>query len=263
MKTTITCTTIAFALLAGPALAAGTPDWSGSGNVSVVSDYVFRGITQTQGKATVQATVDLAHKNGAYVGAFASGVSWAAYNNGDKLEIDLYGGYKCPMGDANLDIGLVTYWFPGAQYTVGTRTIKYNTQELKVGYNAGAFNVTYWITPSNHWFGFAFNPVHGMYNKSTGSNYLEFNWNPEIMPNTVLNLHAGRQGIRHFKSYDFMDVKVGVTHTMDRWVLSAAATYNDGKSNRGATPYWRFFNKDGSYEYVAGSRFLVTAGYTF
>jgi uncharacterized protein (TIGR02001 family) len=264
MQSSFKCSAAVLALLAGQALAADpAPGWGVTGNVTAVSDYVFRGITQTQGQGTVQATVDMAHTNGFYLGAFTSGVSWAAYNNGKYLEVDLYGGYKWPIADGNVDVGLVTYWFPGAKYTIGSRTIKYNTQEWKAGINYGAFNAYGWVSTSSHWFGFAFDPGSGAFSKSSGTTYFEVNWNPEIMPGTVLNLHAGHQSLRNFSGYNFNDVKIGLTHTAGAWVLSAAGTYNDGKSARGATPYWRFFNSDGSYEYVAGSRFLVTAAYTF
>ena len=257
------CIDAVLVLSANGALAADPPPArTVNGNVNAVSDYVFRGITQTQGKGTVQATLDAAHAIGVYLGAFASGVSWAAYNNGDYMEFDLYGGYKWPIENGNIDVGLVTYWFPGAKYTIGARTIDYHTQEWKAGVNYGALNVYGWMSSSSHWFGFAFDPVSGAYNKSRGT-YLEVNWNPELMPGTVLNLHAGRQSLSNFSGYNFTDIKVGVTHTRGAWVFSAAGTYNDGKSNRGATPYWRFFNSNGSYEYVAGSRFLVTAAYTF
>lgn len=264
MKAMIKCSAAVLALYATQALAADpAPGWSVTGNVTAVSDYVFRGITQTQGRGTLQATVDMAHTNGAYMGAFASGVSWAAYNNGDYMEFDFYGGYKWPIADGNIDVGLVTYWFPGAQYTIGSRRITYHTQEWKAGVNVGAFNAYAWLSTSKHWFGFAFDPVSGAFNKSSGTTYFEVNWNPEIMPGTVLNLHAGHQSLRNFSGYNFSDAKVGLTHTTGPWVVSAAATYNNGKSNLGATPYWRFFNSNGTYEYVAGSRFLVTAAYTF
>jgi uncharacterized protein (TIGR02001 family) len=265
MKTTIKLSAISLALLAGQAFAADpAPAWSVTGNVTVVSDYVFRGITQTQGKGMLQAGLDAVHSDGYYLGAFVSGVSWAAYNNGSKKELDLYGGYRIPMADgANFDVGLVTYWFPGAEYTAGSHTVKYNTQELKFGWNKGAFNVYGWLATSKHWSGFAIDPVSGAFHKSKGSTYIEANWNPEIMAGTVLNLHVGHQAVRNFSGYNFSDVKVGVTYTAGQWVFSAAGTHNTGKSARGATPYWRFFNQDGTWEYVAGSRFVATAAYTF
>ena len=109
-----------------PAAPASAPDWTESGNVTIVSDYLFRGISQTQAKPTIQATLDFTHASGFYLGLFGSGVSHAAYNNGSGAEIDVYGGYRHSLNaDTVIDAGLVTYWFPGAHYATGGKDIKY------------------------------------------------------------------------------------------------------------------------------------------
>ena len=127
-RTFITLASACFALLSGAAMAADpvapTPDWTESGNITAVSDYLFRGISQTQAKPTAQATLDFTHVSGFYVGVFGSGVSHAAYNNGAGSEIDVYGGYRHSVdADTVIDAGLVTYWFPGAHYATGGKDI--------------------------------------------------------------------------------------------------------------------------------------------
>ena len=67
--------------------------WTETGE-EAVSDYLFRGISQTQAKPTAQATLDFTHSSGFYLGLFGSGVSHAAYNNGAGSELDVYGGYR-------------------------------------------------------------------------------------------------------------------------------------------------------------------------
>jgi uncharacterized protein (TIGR02001 family) len=117
--------------------AAPAPDWTHTGNVSLVSDYNFRGVSQTQGKPTAQATLDFSHSSGLYFGLFGSGVSHAAYNNAAGSEIDVYGGYRMALdADSNIDVGLVTYWFPSANYAAAGRNIKYHTQDLKFCYRS-------------------------------------------------------------------------------------------------------------------------------
>src|SRR4051812_11737331 len=152
----------ALAADAAPAPAAPTPDWTNTGNVTLVSDYLFRGISQTQAKPTAQATLDFTHVSGFYLGLFGSGVSHAAYNNGSGSEIDVYGGYRYPLSaDSNIDAGLVTYWYPGAHFAAGGKDIKYHTQEAKLGVNVGAFNAYAWVALSQYWFGFAVQPDTG------------------------------------------------------------------------------------------------------
>lgn len=258
-------------LMAGLLAAAGhaaaeapAPDWTHSGNVSLVSDYNFRGVSQTQGKPTFQTTLDFTHKSGAYLGLFGSGVSHAAYNNGSGSEVDVYGGYRLALdADTNIDAGLVTYWFPSANYSVGTRNIKYHTQEFKIGINRGPLNAYAWVATSKNWFGFAFDPVSGKYADTKGTNYFEVNWNPEIAPGMTLNVHAGRQTVRNMEDFNFNDMKIGVSGSMDVWSFSAAATRNSGKVKQGSALYWTFVNADGSSHNVVGNRVVLTAGRNF
>jgi uncharacterized protein (TIGR02001 family) len=73
-------------------------------NIGVTSDYVFRGITQTDGGAAVQGGVD--YSNGIfYAGGWASNVDFADY------EVDLYLGVKPVVGDFTFDFGLISYQY--------------------------------------------------------------------------------------------------------------------------------------------------------
>lgn len=256
---------LALAVASSSVLAAEpAPAWTDTGNVSVVSDYLFRGISQTQAKPTAQANLDFTHASGFYVGLFGSGVSHAAYNNGSGAEVDLYGGYRAAVSaDSTLDAGVVTYWFPGAHYAAGGKDIKYHSQDAKLAWNLGAFNLTGWVTLSKYWFGFTTDPYSGKQVDSRGSLYGEVNWNPELAPGLVLNLHGGRQQVRNLGMYNFYDLKAGLTQTVGNWALSAAAVYNSGdEANRG-TPLWVFYNADGSSKYVAQKRLLLTVARNF
>lgn len=73
-------------------------------NIGVTSDYVFRGITQTDGGAAVQGGID--YSSGMfYAGGWASNVDFADY------EVDLYLGVKPVVGDFSFDLGVVTYQY--------------------------------------------------------------------------------------------------------------------------------------------------------
>lgn len=238
--------------------------WTETGNITAVSDYLFRGISQTQAKPTAQATLDFTHSSGVYLGLFGSGVSHAAYNNGAGSELDVYGGYRHSVNaDTTIDAGLVTYWFPGAHYATGGKDIKYHTQEAKLGVNIGSFNATAWVSLSRYWFGFTVQPGSGDLVDTRGTVYGELNWNPELAPGLVLNLHAGRQQVRHMDDFNFYDAKVGVTKTVGNWAFAAAGVYNSGDASKNGTPLWTFFNADGSSKNVVQKRLLVTATRNF
>ncbi len=75
-----------------------------TGNLGLYSQYVFRGISQTNEKPAVQGGFDLGHKSGFYAGTWASNVSWIADGYfsppnpppapSASMEWDFYGGYK-------------------------------------------------------------------------------------------------------------------------------------------------------------------------
>jgi uncharacterized protein (TIGR02001 family) len=249
------------------ALAADTapaPDWTHAGNVTLVSDYIARGVSQTQGKPTLQATVDFTHASGIYVGLFGSGVSYGAYNNTSGGEIDVYGGYRHTIAPKlQLDVGVATYWFPGAHFTGAGRTIKYDTQELKLGLAGSNYGVTLWYTLSKYWFGYAVMPVSGTHAESRGSLWAEANWNPEIASGLVLNLHIGHQSVRNFGDYNFSEAKVGLTKTVGSWAFAGAVTHNNGTVSRDGVPYWTFFDADGHGEDVVGTRLLFSVARNF
>lgn len=85
-----------------------------SGSAALISDYRFRGVSQTDQEMAVQGGVTVSHESGAYIGAWGSNLSgWGTFG-GANLELDLIAGYKAKLGDtATLDIGAVWYMYPG------------------------------------------------------------------------------------------------------------------------------------------------------
>ena len=85
-----------------------------SGSVALVSDYRFRGVSQSNGGAAVQGGITVSHESGAYAGFWSSNLAgWGTFG-GPNLELDLIAGYKLPVGkSAALDVGLTVYTYPG------------------------------------------------------------------------------------------------------------------------------------------------------
>lgn len=84
-----------------------------SWEVSAVSDYLFRGASQTDEKPTVQGTVTWTSASGLYVGGFASGVDFG--QDSPDVEVDYFVGYGFDVGDkVNVDVLLNRYTYPGA-----------------------------------------------------------------------------------------------------------------------------------------------------
>ncbi|WMP18830.1 TorF family putative porin [Thiothrix lacustris] len=82
-----------------------------SANIGVTSDYIWRGVTQTDEGAAVQAGLDYEADNGLYVGTWASNVDFPDVYNG--AEVDVYAGYKKDLkGELNFDVGAIRYMYP-------------------------------------------------------------------------------------------------------------------------------------------------------
>ncbi|MBY0440408.1 MAG: TorF family putative porin [Burkholderiales bacterium] len=108
-----------------------------TGNVGLFSQYIFRGLTQTDGKPALQGGFDYSHASGFYAGLWGSNVSWltdsAAYNGGSySVEIDTYLGFKMPVGDFTFDVGFLRYNYPGRVPPTGLAagTAKADTNEV-------------------------------------------------------------------------------------------------------------------------------------
>jgi len=81
-----------------------------SANAAMTSNYVWRGMTQSDDSPAIQGGFDLEYK-GLYVGTWGSNVNFK--NNPDaSMELDLYGGYKNEISGIAYDIGYIQYAYP-------------------------------------------------------------------------------------------------------------------------------------------------------
>jgi uncharacterized protein (TIGR02001 family) len=89
-----------------------------SGAATLASDYRFRGVSQSDEGFAVQGGFTISHESGLYAGAWGSNLAgWGTFG-GANMELDLYAGYKLPVGEGTLDLGLTWYMYPsGADET--------------------------------------------------------------------------------------------------------------------------------------------------
>ncbi len=76
-----------------------------SGGITLASDYLFRGVSQTQGDTAVQWNLE-AEKNGVYGGTWGSQVD---FGGEASIEYDFYGGYRWENDAVAVDVGLIQY----------------------------------------------------------------------------------------------------------------------------------------------------------
>ena len=101
---------------ATPALAQDEPakPFTVSGSAALVSDYRFRGVSQSDEHMAVQAGITVTHESGFYAGTWGSNLAgWGTFG-GSSMELDLFAGYKAALSDGiSLDAGLLWYMYPG------------------------------------------------------------------------------------------------------------------------------------------------------
>ena len=99
-------------------------------NVTAVSDYLFRGITQTRHDPAIQGSIEYDHPSGIYVGAWGSSIDYADTAGGHaQLETDLYGGYRGTFGNFSYNLGGYGYYYvhtEGVNYAEGFGTLTYD-----------------------------------------------------------------------------------------------------------------------------------------
>ncbi len=126
---------------AAPAVAQESP-WDISGSVSIVSDYVFRGISQTGGDGALQAGVTIGHDSGFYFGVWGSNIDFSEFGDFESdFEIDYVIGYGGAIDDATTyDVSLSYYTYPnqpgGASYNyfeIGAGITHSVTEDFSVG----------------------------------------------------------------------------------------------------------------------------------
>jgi uncharacterized protein (TIGR02001 family) len=221
---------------AATAAAAPTPDWTYPGSVDIATDYIFRGLTQTNKRPALQAGIEIDHASGFYVGAWGSNISWLSdltkLGLGDvssSLELDGYLGYRLKFADAwGLDFGLYTYYYPG-DYPSGFTSP--NTTEVYVALSYAIASLKYSHTLTNA-FGIA---------DTKNSGYLDLSANWEFAPTWVLNGHVGHQDINGLSIASYTDWKVGITKNFDgNWSIALAWFDTNAHESFYTNPYGTF-----------------------
>ncbi len=198
------------------------PDYTLSYNAGVVSDYRYRGISQTRLQPAVQAGADFAHKNGLYLGAWATNIQWIKDQSGNgesvkgPIEIDLYGGYKFNVAGIGGDIGVLRYQYQGNTLAKHTGYVNANSTEV---YAAASYSV---VT-----FKYSRSVTNLFGNKdSTGSQYFDLTANFDLGDGFTLTPHVGRQLIENGSIYNYTDYSVTVAKDFGKGLSASLAAVN-------------------------------------
>jgi uncharacterized protein (TIGR02001 family) len=215
------------------------PDYTFSYNVGLVTDYRYRGISQSRLKPALQGGIDFAHKNGFYLGTWATTIKWIKDAGGDApAEIDLYGGYKGSYNDIGYDVGILTYQYPKHKLPVSP-----NTTELYVAGTFGPATLKYSHSVTNL-FGFS---------DSKNSGYLDLSAGFDMGNGWSVTPHIGHQAVRHNSDFSYTDYSIAVGKDFGGGLsASLALVGTDAKSGMYVSPSGKNLGKSGL---VAGVKY--------
>lgn len=214
-----------------------------TGNVTIVTDYRFRGISQTYRNAAIQGGFDYSHASGFYLGNWDSNVASQVYTGGAGIEMDVYGGYKRSFGKFAFDIGYLYYHYPNAEFqSAGNESRSFDTQELYFGGSWRWLSLKYSLATSDY-FGLGPSQVNGGYwsdrddgsllpdrGGSAGTHYLDLAANVPVTEKLTIGVHVGTLTVKNYGDLDYSDWKLGVTYNLRGWLLGAA--YVDTTASR-------------------------------
>jgi uncharacterized protein (TIGR02001 family) len=188
-------------------------------NVGAVTDYRYRGISQTRLKPAVQGGIDYT-AGGFYLGTWASTIKWIKDAGGDAdVEIDVYGGYKGQLTkELAYDVGVLTYQYPG--HDLSTSPV---TTEIYGGLTFGPATLKYSHSVTNL-FGF---------DDSKNSYYLDLTASFDVYQGWTVTPHVGYQKVKNVSGASYTDYSLAVSKDFSGLVPSLAIVGTDNDNYRG------------------------------
>jgi uncharacterized protein (TIGR02001 family) len=250
-----------------PAAAAAAPAASPvTANVGIVSDYVWRGISQTSHAPAIQGGFDYAHSSGFYAGLWGSNVSWivdtatTTAGGSASLEMDTYFGFKGNASESvSYDVGFIRYNYPGT-YDSAASTGVANTYLAKADTNEAYLGIGY------KWFTLKYSYALGQFltlPDAAGTNYIDLSAAYPIADSGfTLAAHVGKQtykganaagleaittGVPGTGTPTYTDYKLAVTKDFSGYVLGLTYT------NTNASSFYTTSNTGSAFGKLLGS----------
>jgi uncharacterized protein (TIGR02001 family) len=212
-----------------------------TGSVGLVSDYRFRGVSQSDEQLAVQGGFTIAHESGVYIGTWGSNLSgWGTFG-GANMELDLIAGVKFPVGGGTLDVGATWYMYPG-----GFDNTDFIEPYAKLSGTMGPVNLTAGVAyaPKQEalgpWYFNGTSAANGVYDDPGAKDDNLYVWGDISggVPNTGLTLKGhlgystGNKGLGPFATSvsptgEYLDWLVGADYTIPGTPLTVGVAYVD------------------------------------
>ena len=218
----------------GVVQAAEVLDGNLTGNMTITSNYVYRGISMSQNGPAVQGGIDYAHKSGLYIGNWNSSFRTVPNLSNDDIDatsnvqMNVYGGWKKDIYKGlTVDAGYNTLNFPTAS-KMGDKT-DYNTAEFYGAISYKPLTVKYSQTTTNY-FGL---------NNSSGTQYLQADIKQSLglvndkLKDLSLVAHYGNTKVANHSNLNYNDINAGLVYAFpQQWDLSVVYYTNTAMSKQ-------------------------------
>jgi uncharacterized protein (TIGR02001 family) len=219
-------------------------------NAGVVSDYRYRGLSQSRLQPAVQGGIDYADKSGFYVGAWGSSIKWIQDTGTQNttagvkgsMEVDIYGGYKWAVGSVAYDVGVLRYEYVRNNLQTVTGFANANTTEVYGAATYGVFTAKYSHALTN---------TFGNLN-SKNSYYLDLSAALDMGNGFTLTPHIGRQMINNSPAYSYNDYALTLAKDLGNGLSASLMAVG---TNAGKTEYSLVNKYNGKDALVVGLKY--------
>ena len=167
--------TLAAALMAGTMLATPALAVTIKGNIGATTDYVWRGNTQSDGDASISGGIDVDLGSGFAVGVWTASLGGDQPDGSADYETDIYGSYSFDVGSIGMEVGYISYQYPGVAES------DEDFEEYYVTADFGVLSVSY----------FRLDDAENSTTKAEDGKYLSIDTGFELKDEWSLGLHYG------------------------------------------------------------------------
>jgi len=212
MNTKMTTLAAAVLMTASPlAISTAAAEVTLSGNVALTTDYVYRGVSQTDSGPAIQGGFDLEHSSGFYAGIWASNLD---FGDDADIEIDYYAGFGGEFSNnIGYDVGVIYYAYPDSD---AADAGDYDFTEVygSLSYDFGPAALTGGLAFSSDFFG-----------GTDDATYAYVDVDVPLPSDFSLGLHYGDQSID--QGTDYNDWKIGLSKSWNGFDFALDYTDTD------------------------------------
>jgi uncharacterized protein (TIGR02001 family) len=200
------------ALLTGLMVLSGVSQAQFSSTWTAVSDYDYRGWSQSSKNPALQASADYAFGDSGFsMGTWASNVDFGEGNDAD-IELDVYANYVGKINDTfAITAGVTYYSYPGSDVTG-------DYPEAYVGFNAGNFGFKQWYADK-------------LFDGDESAQYTEANYTQPIGDNFSLAFHVGYAWGDAWEDSELVDYALQGNWTFNKFTIFAKFTGTDASGD--------------------------------